>query len=133
MSLKDLVEAECGQANSLINLGSHVNRDLAFRDEGISGAAGPSYGPQRRLDENQMVNEFLGQIAPAPQSFRMDVLLQEMREIDGNNFQRQVIPAKSVREEIHSGAHWANEFANKPAHFNHRQQLMQDEQFSQVC
>lgn len=115
MSFRDLVEADCGGANPLMRLGSHFMRDAAYKDEGLSQGAGPSFinrshGP---FDGDQLVNEFLGQIAAVPpQTFRMDALLQEMREIDANQFHQQVVQAPPVIEEVNSGTAWASEFVS---------------------
>lgn len=107
MSFKDLVEPECGGANPLMNLGRKVTRDVAFQDEGF-GRSAAFIGT-----DNDLVKEFMGQIAPAPQSFRMDVLLKEMRDIDAQNFhQRQIVPGPPVIEEVNrSDLDWAKEFA----------------------
>lgn len=124
MSFKDLIEPECGGANPLMNLGRQVTRDVAFQDEGFSGARSAFIG-----SDNDLVKEFMGQIAPAPQSFRMDVLLKEMRDIDAQNFhQRQIVPGPPVIEEVNrSDLDWAKEFAVDPsvaagssAHHGHR-------------
>lgn len=108
MSFKDLVEPECGGANPLMNLGRQVTRDVAFQDEGFAGGRSAFIG-----SDNDLVREFMGQIAPAPQSFRMDVLLKEMRDIDAQNFhQRQIVPGPPVIEEVNrSDLDWAKEFA----------------------
>lgn len=118
MSLRELVDAECGGANALMRMGGHMLQDAARKDDGIAGhssafgnrAAGP-------LDEHQMVNEFLGQIAPAPQTFRMDALLHEMRQIDAQHFQSPVMRAPNVIDQVNSGgaASWANEFTQSGA------------------
>ncbi|XP_029735725.2 peroxisomal targeting signal 1 receptor [Aedes albopictus] len=123
MSFKDLIEPECGGANPLMNLGRQVTRDVAFQDEGFSGARSAFIG-----SDNDLVKEFMGQIAPAPQSFRMDVLLKEMRDIDAQNFhQRQIVPGPPVIEEVNrSDLDWAKEFAvdssagGSSAHHGHR-------------
>lgn len=119
MSFKDLVEPECGGANPLMNLGRQVTRDVAFQDEGFVGGRSAFIGT-----DNDLVKEFMGQIAPAPQSFRMDVLLKEMRDIDAQNFhQRQIVPGPPVIEEVNrSDLDWAKEFAidSGASHSGHR-------------
>lgn len=115
MSFRDLVEADCGGANPLMRLGSHFMRDAAYKDEGLSQGAGPSFinRSQGPFDGDQLVNEFLGQIAAVPpQTFRMDALLQEMREIDAHQFHPQVVQAPPVIEEVNSGTAWASEFVS---------------------
>lgn len=109
MSFKELVEPECGGANPLMNLGRQVRRDVAFQDEGLAGGRS-AFAPGT---DRELVNEFMGQIAPAPQSFRMDVLLKEMREIDAQNFhrQQQIVPGPGVIDTVASGSGpWVEEF-----------------------
>lgn len=114
MSLRELVDPECGGANPLMRLGTHLTNDIAHKDDGISGHslnATTSARPQHAfgdLSESQLVDEYLGQMsAPPPQSFRMDRLLQEMREIDAANCGTEVIQAPLVSAELNS---WADEF-----------------------
>lgn len=117
MALRELVDAECGGANALMRMGGHMLQDAARKDDGLAGhsAASAAFGNRAvgPLDEHQMVNEFLGQIAPAPQTFRMDALLHEMRQIDAQNFQSPVMCAPNVIDEVNSdgAALWANEFS----------------------
>lgn len=119
MSLRDLVDADCGGANALMRLGSHFAQDIAHKEDGISrgfGAANSFYGRDAIHGEasgaDQLVNEFLGQSGPMhpPQTFRMDALLQEMREIDAGKFSPQHMRAPAVIEEVRNEAAWANEF-----------------------
>lgn len=113
MSFRDLVEADCGGANPLMRLGSHFMRDSAYKDEGLSQGSGFINRSQGPFDGDQLVNEFLGQIAAVPpQTFRMDALLQEMREIDAHQFHPQVVQAPPVIEEVNSGTAWASEFVS---------------------
>lgn len=118
MSLRELIDPECGGANPLMQLGNQIVHDAAHKDEGISGRPMPfaeasSLSKQsfNEISQSQLVNEFLGQMsAPAPQSFRMDALLQEMRELDAQNYPQGVIQAPTVSAEVHNGSTWANEF-----------------------
>uniref|UniRef100_A0A182N7D8 Peroxisomal targeting signal 1 receptor n=1 Tax=Anopheles dirus TaxID=7168 RepID=A0A182N7D8_9DIPT len=105
MSFKDLVEPECGGANPLMNLGRQVRRDVALQDEGLAGGRSSFAGGDREL-----VNEFMGQIAPVPQTFRMNELLKEMREIDAHNHRQQQIvgPGRSI--DMVGGGAWAEQF-----------------------
>lgn len=121
MSLRDLVEPDCGGANPLMRLSNAVMRDAAYKDEGLS-RPGPAFrtnrSPQQQQEfgvggADQLVNEFLGQAAVVPpQTFRMDALLKEMREIDAHNFHSQVNRAPPVIEEVNNGMTWTNEFQN---------------------
>lgn len=122
MSLRELVDPECGGANPLMRLGTHLIHDAAHKDDGIAGAAsshiagaaGPAHFASHPMDETHLVNEFLGQMAaPPPQSFRMDALLQEMREIDARNYPTQVMRAPPVADEINKGLAWSNEYQQK--------------------
>lgn len=127
MSLRELVDPECGGANPLMRLGAHLIHDAAHKDDGIAGAtpphivgaAGPAHFASQPLDETHLVNEFLGQMAaPPPQSFRMDALLQEMREIDARNYPTQVMRAPPVADEINNGLAWSNEYQQESATSN---------------
>lgn len=118
MSLRELVDPECGGANPLMRLGNHLIHDAAHKDDGIAGTAppmvgvaGPAHFATQPLDETHLVNEFLGQMAaPPPQTFRMDALLREMRELDARNYPTQVMRAPLVSDEINEGGAWANEY-----------------------
>lgn len=118
MSLRDLVEPDCSGANSLMRLGNQIRRDAAFKDEGLGPGTSASFINQsQQFGSDQLVNEFLGQIAP-PQTFRMDSLLQEMREIDAQSFHNRIVQAPPVIEEVNSGIDWANEFSTE--HIQHQ-------------
>lgn len=120
MSLRELIDPECGGANPLMRLGQQIVHGSAHKDEGISGRpmpfaesssrSHPSQFPQAGQD--QLVNEFLGQMsAPPPQSFRMDALLQEMREIDAQSHPVELIRAPTISAEVQNhGISWTNEF-----------------------
>lgn len=113
MSLRELVAPDCQGANSLMRLGNHIRNDTAFKDEGF----GPSTSFVHRthnFGSDELVQEFLGQTAAAPpQSFRMDALLQEMREIDAQSFHnRMVEQAPLVISEVNNDFDWANEFSS---------------------
>jgi peroxin-5 len=80
MAFHGLVEGDCGNPSSLIKLTSHYVQDHGFKEEGIYRP----FGPQEEFqtpDADQLVQQFL-QEPICPQTFRMDNLLQEMREID---------------------------------------------------
>ncbi len=116
MSLRELVEPDCQGANSLMRLGNQIRHDNAFKDEGFGPSSSFVNRPQQ-FGSDQLVQEFLGQIAP-PQSFRMDALLQEMREIDAQSFHGQMVQrAPLVIDEVNGGFDWANEFSS--GHHNH--------------
>lgn len=88
MALRDLVEPDCGGANALMRLTSHFVQDRALKDEGLSHQFPQGEGFTNATSD-QLVQEFLegtlGSAAEAslpPQTFRMDSLLEEMREIE---------------------------------------------------
>ncbi|ALC48377.1 Pex5 [Drosophila busckii] len=100
MSLRPLVEGDCGAVNPLMQLGGQFNRDVARKDEGF---ATTQFERSMRPDD-QLVNEFLGQVAAPPQSFQMDALLQEMRDINIPG------PAHPQQRDELSGQ-WSRDFA----------------------
>lgn len=110
MPLGELVQPDCTGANSLMQFASHMRRDAANKDE-LGAGPSTSFNRSQQFGPDQLVNEFLGQIAPLPQTFRMDSLLQEMREIDAQAFHNRIIRAPPVIEEVNSGIDWANEFS----------------------
>lgn len=124
MSLRELVDPECGGANPLMRLGSHLMQDAAHKDDGVSGLptqmpGGPQFASQP-IGEGQLVGEFLGQMhAPPPQTFRMDALLQEMRDIDARNNPAQLARAPAVADEINKGAAWISQFHSEHAQSAH--------------
>lgn len=116
MSLRDLVDADCGGANALMRMGSHFARDHAHKDEGLGGASASQMARDHHQAgafgaADQMVNDFLGQVrAVPPQTFRMDALLQEMRDIDAQQFHANLARAPPVIDEVHRAVDWAKEF-----------------------
>jgi peroxin-5 len=100
-----------------------MTRDVAYKDEGLTRAGTAFSSGGGLFDENVLVNEFLGQMSAPPQSFHMDVLLKEMREIDQMSH-RSIIPAPPVIEQVNQGIDWANEFETK---VNNNQESFNDE------
>ncbi|XP_052270697.1 peroxisomal targeting signal 1 receptor-like isoform X2 [Dreissena polymorpha] len=119
MAMRNLVEGECGGTNSLMRLTSHMTKDRAMRQEGfLPGRPGsriqhPIERPITEASPNELVDEFLGgqRVAMAPHTFHMGSLLQEMREIEGQeqNFIPQRGPAIAELAVIDPGG-WAKEF-----------------------
>lgn len=120
MSLRELIDPECGGANPLMRLGQQIVHGTAHKDEGISGRPMPFAESSSRshqsgfaqAGQDQLVNEFLGQMsAPPPQSFHMDALLQEMREIDAQSHPVELHQAPTISDEVqNNGLSWANEY-----------------------
>lgn len=134
MSLRDLVEPDCSGANSLMRLGNQIRRDAAFKDEGLGPGSSASFINRSQQFGSDLVNEFLGQIAAPPQTFRMDSLLQEMREIDAQSFHNRIIRAPPVIEEVNSGIDWANEFSteNVQHHVNDQRFIVEDKRLNDI-
>lgn len=127
MSLRQLVDGDCGGVNPLMQLGGQFTRDAARKDEGFVQA---QFERSMRQDEH-MVNEFLGQVAGPPQSFQMETLLQEMREIEHAQMAPgQLQHAPRVIDEV--SGQWSKDFASQMhiqppplAHMVHMQPLQQ--------
>nr|XP_037284439.1 LOW QUALITY PROTEIN: peroxisomal targeting signal 1 receptor-like [Rhipicephalus microplus] len=110
MSIRNLVEAECGTPNPLVKLSSHAIQDAARQQEGLLrqrhqglGAAGTSEG---------LVDEFLaerrGPERMAPQTFHMAGLLQEMHDIE--KMYQPPAPALAGVADAGVSKAWADEF-----------------------
>ncbi|XP_066603292.1 peroxisomal targeting signal 1 receptor [Prorops nasuta] len=116
MAMRDLVEGDCGRASSLIRLTSHFVQDHGFKEEGIHH---PFETPQnfQAPDSEHLVKQFLEEAPTCPQTFRMDNLLQEMREIDQNI--HPPLPAPGIVQEL-SGLDtaWANQYLESGRHFD---------------
>ncbi|XP_003690158.1 peroxisomal targeting signal 1 receptor [Apis florea] len=116
MALRELVEGDCGGPSSLIHLTSHFVRDHGFKDEGIHHPF-EHVEPFQASDSDQLVKQFLEENPSCPQTFRMDNLLQEMREIDQNI--HPPIAAPGVAQELTSlDTAWANQYLESGRHFN---------------
>jgi len=112
MAMKGLVEGDCGGSNPLMRLTTHYTQDRGHVDEGvrIRGILG-----NQTLTENGLVQEFLSEThqvtSRPPQTFRMDSLLQEMRDIEGPR-SLGAVPrqAPAVADLATTGETWAAEY-----------------------
>ncbi|XP_034489710.1 peroxisomal targeting signal 1 receptor [Drosophila innubila] len=123
MSLRPLVEGDCGAVNPLMQLGGQFSRDVAHKDEGFAQA---QFERSLRPDE-QLVADYLGHVAAPPQSFQMNTLLQEMRDINING----TAPQRGQQEQL--AGQWSRDFVqqqlpNKMLHLQPQQQQMQHAQ-----
>uniref|UniRef100_A0A1B0D499 Uncharacterized protein n=1 Tax=Phlebotomus papatasi TaxID=29031 RepID=A0A1B0D499_PHLPP len=126
MSIRDLVDPECGGANQLVRLGNQITRDHTYKDEGFSGAPQSALPGRSVFSSEQLINDFMAQVtnAPPPQSFRMDTLLKEMRDIDAQSFGHPVVPAPPVIQEVHRSDTWSTEF------LEHQKQIFEPDKVS---
>ncbi|KAM8718340.1 hypothetical protein ACLKA7_000156 [Drosophila subpalustris] len=102
MSLRPLVEGDCGAVNPLMQLGGQFSRDVAHKDEGFAQAP----FERHMRPEEQLVNEFLGNVAAPPQSFQMNALLQEMRDINLHGGAQQ-------QQQQEMAGQWSRDFAQQ--------------------
>lgn len=117
MALRDLVEGDCGGPSSVVRLASHYVQDHAFAEEGLSQPFGPSAPPFQGSESDQLVKQFLEETATHPQTFRMDGLLQEMRQLDRTI--HPPVPAPGVIKELTGqDTAWANQYLESGRHFD---------------
>ncbi|XP_035696994.1 peroxisomal targeting signal 1 receptor-like isoform X3 [Branchiostoma floridae] len=120
MAMRQLVEGECGGANPLMKLTTHFTQDKTLRQEGLRpgfpAARGLPVTPDRfaEASEEQLVNEFLAdqRSHAAPTTFRMDALMQEMREIEDAEMRSRLAQAPNVAD-LATAANWADEYLAK--------------------
>lgn len=61
MSLRDLVESDCGGSNSLVKLSTHFVQDHAFKDQDLKQSAPVETNEQHFLDAStEEVNPNIG-------------------------------------------------------------------------
>ncbi|XP_034252676.1 peroxisomal targeting signal 1 receptor isoform X2 [Thrips palmi] len=119
MALRDLVEAECGGSNSLVRLTSHFTSDHALKDEGLRHRPFPHHG-EPFGDSDQLVQQFLEEtLGASPQTFRMDSLLQEMREMEQSGLAPRPSPgvAQLAVDPSCNPHEWAQQFLDAGKHF----------------
>ncbi|RDD42405.1 Peroxisomal targeting signal 1 receptor [Trichoplax sp. H2] len=134
MAMRDLAEGECGGANPLMKMTSHFMQDKSMRQEGLirPGVVHPAELERQFLhaSEHELVNEYLRQdprLHRPPETFRMEGLLKEMKEIEHSHQMRAPITAPGVSDIV--ATEWANDFvANTP--FMHEQEL--EEQYRAI-
>uniref|UniRef100_A0A8C9TNI3 Peroxisomal targeting signal 1 receptor n=1 Tax=Scleropages formosus TaxID=113540 RepID=A0A8C9TNI3_SCLFO len=117
MAMRDLVEAECGAANPLMKLTSHMTQEGgAWRHR-----ATPTVKEVGSLTVNsaspililQLVSEFLQAPPRPPHTFDMGQLLEEMQQIDQQSYIQAPQRAPGVADLALSGD-WAAEFLSAP-------------------
>uniref|UniRef100_A0A7N6ACT2 Peroxisomal targeting signal 1 receptor n=1 Tax=Anabas testudineus TaxID=64144 RepID=A0A7N6ACT2_ANATE len=100
MAMRELVEAECGGANPLMKLTSHMTKEGgAWRHRSTPTVKVGAY----------LVNEFLQAPPRPPHTFDMGQLLEEMQQIDQQSYRQAPQRAPDVAALALSGD-WAAEF-----------------------
>ncbi|KAG5897479.1 hypothetical protein JTB14_031104 [Gonioctena quinquepunctata] len=108
MAFRPLTEAECGQANPLSRLTSHITHDHTFSE---------SHGQVFQSSSDQLVEQFLQESRAIPQTFRMDDLMREMHEIESQRSALPPIPASTVKDQLHDDS-WALQYIEDGKRFN---------------
>uniref|UniRef100_A0A667YXM1 Peroxisomal targeting signal 1 receptor n=2 Tax=Myripristis murdjan TaxID=586833 RepID=A0A667YXM1_9TELE len=103
MAMRDLVEAECGGANPLMKLTSHMTKEGGKASEAVISVC---FCKSLSL---QLVNEFLQAPPRPPHTFDMGQLLEEMQQIDQQSYRQAPQRAPGVAALALSGD-WAAEF-----------------------
>ncbi|XP_063734363.1 peroxisomal biogenesis factor 5 isoform X2 [Eleginops maclovinus] len=111
MAMRELVEAECGGANPLMKLTSHMTTEGgAWRHRST-----PTIPPTsiEIATEEELVNEFLQAPPRPPHTFDMGQLLEEMQQIDQQSYRQAPQRAPDVAALALSGD-WTAEFLSGP-------------------
>ncbi|XP_023248143.1 peroxisomal targeting signal 1 receptor [Copidosoma floridanum] len=124
MALRDLVEGDCGGPSSLMRLTSHFVKDHGLKDEGVRDIFG-SASPFETGNSDQLVKQFLEeQSSVHPQTFKMESLLHEIRDIDQSLY--PPVTATGIGEDLtNQDTSWANQYLQSGGHFqeNHRDDI----------
>nr|XP_023651399.1 peroxisomal biogenesis factor 5 isoform X1 [Paramormyrops kingsleyae] len=111
MAMRDLVEAECGAANPLMKLTSHMTQEGGAWRHRATPTIPPT--PIEIATEEELVSEFLQAPPRPPHSFDMGQLLEEMQQIDQQSYRQAPQRAPGVAALALSGD-WAAEFLSSP-------------------
>lgn len=107
MAMRELVDAECGGANPLMKLTSHMTQEGGAWRHRSTPTIPPT--PIELATEEELVNEFLQAPPRPPHSFDMGQLLEEMQQIDQQNYRQAPQRAPGVAALALSGD-WTAEF-----------------------
>ncbi|XP_037532138.1 peroxisomal biogenesis factor 5 [Nematolebias whitei] len=107
MAMRELVEAECGGANPLMKLTSHMTKEEGAWRHRSTPTIAPT--PIEIATEEELVNEFLQAPPRPPHTFDMGQLLEEMQQIDQQSYRQAPQRAPDVAALALSGD-WAAEF-----------------------
>lgn len=105
--MRELVEAECGGANPLMKLTSHMTKEGGPWRNATAPPIHPT--PIEIATEEDLVNEFLQEPPRPPQTFDMGQLLEEMQQIDQQSYRQAPQRAPDVAALALSGD-WVEEF-----------------------
>ncbi|XP_018587575.1 peroxisomal biogenesis factor 5 isoform X2 [Scleropages formosus] len=111
MAMRDLVEAECGAANPLMKLTSHMTQEGGAWRHRATPTIPPT--PIELATEEELVSEFLQAPPRPPHTFDMGQLLEEMQQIDQQSYIQAPQRAPGVADLALSGD-WAAEFLSAP-------------------
>ncbi|KAL6109273.1 pex5 [Pungitius sinensis] len=111
MAMRDLVEAECGGANPLMKLTSHMTKEGGAWRHHSTPTIPPA--PIEIATEEELVNEFLQAPPRPPHTFDMGQLLEEMQQIDQQSYRQAPQRAPDVAALALSGD-WTEEFISGP-------------------
>ncbi|XP_022161111.1 peroxisomal targeting signal 1 receptor isoform X2 [Myzus persicae] len=84
MSIRDLVESDCGGTNSLVELSTHFVQDHAFKDQDLKQSTHTAENNDQRFLESstgELADQFFSSMVN--DTFKMDDLLADMRSIEG--------------------------------------------------
>ncbi|XP_058504390.1 peroxisomal biogenesis factor 5 isoform X1 [Solea solea] len=107
MAMRELVEAECGGANPLMKLTSHMSKEGGAWRHRSTPTIPPT--PIEIATEEELVNEFLQAPPRPPHTFDMGQLLEEMQQIDQQSYRQAPQRAPDVAALALSGD-WTAEF-----------------------
>lgn len=107
MAFRPLTDAECGQANPLVKLTTHLTRDHTFAE---------THGQLFQSSSDQLVEQFLQETRAVPQSFRMDDLFREMHEIESQRNALPPVPASAIKDQLNDNT-WAQQYLEDGKHF----------------
>ncbi|XP_039298809.1 peroxisomal targeting signal 1 receptor [Nilaparvata lugens] len=116
MALRDLLEGECGASNSLVRLTNHFVQDRGLKDENYRHPFQANEPILSSQDPDQLVQQFLEEtVGSTPQSFRMDSLLAEMRDMEVRSAQAPPVQSAPVSQLAIEGdsSCWADADANE--------------------
>ena len=117
MSFRDLVEGECGGPNPLMRFTSHFVQDHALKEEGVHDLFNPLREPFESTNSDHLVKQFIEESSVHPQTFKMDHLLQEMRDIDQSIYPPVMAPGVA-KELTGQDTAWANQYLQSGGHFD---------------